>query len=161
MMDAAFGDYSQKLNVVALMEKRGGANSASPEFAKLRGARFVHMEEPDESENSKLNHGLMKEWTGGSKITARPLYGKPITFRPMFKLCMACNTFPNIENEPATWRRIRAIEFISKFTSDPSLLSNPEQFPNHFPKDEGLREENVLLELAPAFMSLMVKYYKK
>lgn len=99
----------------------------------------------------------MKEWTGGSEVTARPLYGKPISFAVMFKLMMACNNPPNIENEEATWRRIRFMEHISKFTDDPTMLNNPE-FPNHFPKDVSLADDRNLVELAPAFMSILVKY---
>ena len=48
----------------------GGANS---DIARLKSARFVSCEEP--TEGVRLNEGLLKQLTGGGKITCRFLYG--------------------------------------------------------------------------------------
>lgn len=43
----------------------------------------------------------------------------PIEFKAMFKMFFSCNDFPDINGEdPAVWRRVRVIEFMTKFTND-------------------------------------------
>ena len=61
----------------------------------------------------------MKELTGGDPITARGLYKEAVTFKPMFDLAICSNIFLNItSNDHGTWRRIKVVEFGSKFVED-------------------------------------------
>jgi len=54
----------------------------------------------------------MKNLTGGDRITARPLYGAPVSFAPTHTSLMVTNFLPKVSgNDPAAWRRIRVIPF--------------------------------------------------
>ena len=114
LIDIVFGQYSCKLPVSLLTQKRGLSSSANPELERTKGARFVSLQEPDANEN--INIGLMKELTGGDTITARKLYGNPVDFKPQFSMVLMCNQLPDVPgNDDGTWRRMEVVKFPSKF----------------------------------------------
>lgn len=85
----------------------GGANS---DIARLKSARFVTCEEP--TEGVRLNEGLLKQLTGGSKVTCRFLYGDEFEYTPEFKIWVATNHKPTIRGTDfGIWRRIKLIPF--------------------------------------------------
>lgn len=85
----------------------GGANS---DIARLKSARFVTSEEP--TEGVRLNEGLLKQLTGGSRITCRFLYGDEFEYTPEFKIWIATNHKPVIRGTDfGIWRRIKLIPF--------------------------------------------------
>ena len=85
----------------------GGANS---DIARLKSARFVTSEEP--TEGVRLNEGLLKQLTGGSKVTCRFLYGDEFEYTPEFKIWVATNHKPVIRGtDLGIWRRIKLIPF--------------------------------------------------
>ena len=85
----------------------GGANS---DIARLKSARFVTCEEP--TEGVRLNEGLLKQLTGGSKVTCRFLYGDEFEYTPEFKIWVATNHKPVIRGtDIGIWRRIKLIPF--------------------------------------------------
>ena len=85
----------------------GGANS---DIARLKSARFVMSEEP--TEGIRLNEGLLKQLTGGSKVTCRFLYGDEFEYTPEFKIWIATNHKPVIRGTDfGIWRRIKLIPF--------------------------------------------------
>lgn len=85
----------------------GGANS---DIARLKSARFVTCEEP--TEGVRLNEGLLKQLTGGSKVTCRFLYGDEFEYTPEFKIWVATNHKPVIRGTDfGIWRRIKLIPF--------------------------------------------------
>lgn len=103
------GDYATNIQPETLMIKQGqqGANS---DIARLKGARFVTTVEPNEG--VRLNEGLVKQLTGGDKVTARHLYGNEFEFTPEFKLWMGTNHKPIIRGtDIGIWRRIHLIPF--------------------------------------------------
>lgn len=107
------GDYSQSSQPdTFLIQSRlgsagGGANS---EIARLKGARFVYCEEPQEG--IRLNEGLLKQLTGGSRIVARFLYSEEFEYMPEFKIWMATNHKPVVRGtDVGIWRRIKLIPF--------------------------------------------------
>lgn len=153
LFESSFGDYCCKLPITLLTQKRAASNAATSEIARTKGKRFAMLQEP--SEDEKLNVGLMKELTGGDKIMARQLYKEPVEFKPQFKMMLACNHLPNVPaNDNGTWRRIRVIEFTSKFTENP----DPEN-PNEFEMDTDLSSK--FPSWKETFMSLLINYYKK
>lgn len=85
----------------------GGANS---DIARLKSARFVTCEEP--TEGVRLNEGLLKQLTGGSKVTCRFLYGDEFEYTPEFKIWIATNHKPVVRGtDVGIWRRIKLIPF--------------------------------------------------
>jgi putative DNA primase/helicase len=110
------GDYAINIQPETIMVKKqnGGANS---DIARLKGARFVVSVEPEEG--MRLNEGLVKQLTGGDKVTARKLYGNEFEFSPEFKLWMGTNHKPIIRGtDTGIWRRIRLIPFTTKIDED-------------------------------------------
>lgn len=109
IMSEIMGDYAVNIQPETIMVKRssGGANS---DIARLRGARMVTSSEPNEG--SRLDEGLIKQLSGGDKVTARHQYGSEFEFEPIFKLWMGTNHKPIIRGrDEGIWRRIRIIPF--------------------------------------------------
>ena len=152
LFEKALGDYACKVPVTLLTQKRAASNAATSEVARCKGRRFVCLQEPGNDE--VLNIGLMKELTGGDRIMARSLYKEPIEFKPMMKLAMTANNLPEVRSDDGgTWRRIRVVEYRSKFLESP----DPEQ-PNEFLLDNTLTGK--LDAWAPHFMCLLIEYFK-
>ena len=153
LFEQSFGDYCCKLPITLLTQKRASSNAATSELARTKGKRFACLQEP--SEDEKLNVGLMKELTGGDKIMARAIYKEPIEFKPQFKMVLTCNTLPTVpSNDNGTWRRLRVIEFTSKFVDHP----NPDN-DNEFEMDMDLTQKFAIWK--EYFISLLINYYKK
>jgi len=146
----ALGDYAGCLPVSLLTHKRSGAGQASPEMALTKGKRFCYFQEPEETD--KINVGLMKELTGNDKITARPLFKDPIEFKPQFKLVLCCNKLPVIPStDGGTWRRLRVVNFGSKFVDNPKK-------DNEFKIDPYLSKNFKKWQVS--LMSLLIDRYK-
>jgi putative DNA primase/helicase len=104
-----FGSYATNIQPQTIMVKQqsGGANS---DIARLNGARLVTTTEPNEG--VRLDEGLVKQLTGGDKVTARFLYENEFDFIPQFKLWMATNHKPIIRGtDDGIWRRLAIIPF--------------------------------------------------
>ncbi len=153
LIDKTFGEYSFKLPISLLTQKRQASNQASPELAGTRGKRFGTFQEP--SENERINVGLMKELTGGDRITCRGLFKDQMEFKPQFKLVLCCNSLPEIPSQDGgTWRRLRVVEFTSKFVDNPDPNN-----PNEFKADHELNTK--LMDWKEDFGGLLIEYYKK
>jgi P4 family phage/plasmid primase-like protien len=117
------GDYAVKIETAMLMEHKRSPQAASPDLMKLRGARLGFCSET--SEGQRLDAARVKEMSGGDSLTARPLYGHPVTFEPSHKLLMMGNYRPEVnDNSTGMWRRIILIPFgveIPKDRQDPRL----------------------------------------
>lgn len=104
------GDYASNVQPESIMLKRFGNDTANSDIARLKSARFVTCEEP--TEGVRLNEGLLKQLTGGSKITCRFLYGDEFEYTPEFKIWVATNHKPIIRgSDVGIWRRIKLIPF--------------------------------------------------
>lgn len=151
LFEKSFGLYCAKLSVAALTQKRAGSSAPTPEIARLKGKRFVVLQEPNEHET--LQVGIMKEMTGGDKIIARSLNKEPIEFKPQFKMILTCNQLPKLPaDDGGTWRRIKLVEFTSSFKDNP----NPE-CKNEFPLDPHLSEK--LNNWKEGFFWILTQYY--
>jgi putative DNA primase/helicase len=103
------GTYGLNVPMDTLMTKAksGGINN---DIARLNGARLVTAIEGET--NQKMAESLVKQLTGGDKITARFLYHENTEFVPKLKIWMATNHKPQVSgNDPAIWRRIHLIPF--------------------------------------------------
>ena len=151
LFEGSFGDYCCKFPITLLTQKRVASNAANSELARAKGKRFACLQEP--SEDEKLNIGLMKELSGGDKILARAIYREPVEFKPMFKMVLCCNQLPHVPSDDGgTWRRIRVVEFTSKFVENP-------QTENEYPIDIELPQK--MHAWRPYFISMLIEYYKR
>ena len=152
LLSKALGDYYCIIPIALLTQKRAASNSAQCELERTKGRRFAVLQEPGESES--INIGLMKELTGGDRIQARGLFKEPVEFKPQFKMMLVCNDLPEVpSNDGGTWRRIRVMDFKSKFVDAPRADK-----PNEFEMDTSLSEK--LSICAPMFMSMLIEHYK-
>jgi P4 family phage/plasmid primase-like protien len=155
LLDKALGDYSKGVSIALLTKKRADSNAAQPELAMTKGRRVIKFQEAEEG--SKINTGLMKELTGGDKITCRGLFQDPIEFKPQFTPFLICNDKPELPpHDDGTWRRIRLIDFISRFVPDESDV-DPSK--NVFQIDYDLSEK--INTWGDAFFWILTEYYKK
>lgn len=118
LINGVLGEYADKLDIALMTQKRGKAGGPSPEITKLKGKRFVSMDEP--SAGDQLNEGIMKQYTGGDEITGREMYGRrPIKFKPQFELICCTNRLFEINStDKGTWRRIRQVDFKAEFVDE-------------------------------------------
>jgi len=152
LMSATLGDYKGTVPITLVTEKRNQIGGTSSEVMQLKGVRYAVMQEP--SKGVKLNEGVMKELTGGDPIQGRSLYSESETFEPQFKLVVCTNSLFDIEsNDGGTWRRIRKVDFISKFIDEGQEVSEKSQYV--FTKDKSLKEKLPLF--APVFACMLVK----
>jgi P4 family phage/plasmid primase-like protien len=153
LLSKALGDYSCTVPISLVTQKRKSSGSAAPEVARLKGRRFVTMQEPDES--IALNTGLMKELTSGEKVFARDLFKSGSEFEIQAKFHLACNDKPKINTtDGGTWRRLVVINFTSKFVPTPSAA-------NEFPLDESIQFKVNSPEWATTFLAYMVHILKE
>lgn len=104
------GSYSANVQPETIMLKRNGDGGANSDIARLQGERFITSEEP--TEGVRLNEGLVKQLTGGGKVTCRFLYGDEFEYTPEFKIWIGTNHKPVIRGtDVGIWRRIRLIPF--------------------------------------------------
>lgn len=156
LLETALGDYACKVPISLLTQQRNKASSASPEVIRLKGRRFVSMQEPDEA--VPLNTGLMKELTSSEKILARDLYSgskQMIEFELQCKIHLACNEKPKINtNDGGTWRRFCVINFLTKFVANP-------QKENEQKMDPSIERKVKSEEWGRCFLAYLIHLYKK
>jgi putative DNA primase/helicase len=111
-----FGDYAMTADAGLLMERKtpGGA---TPEIARLKGRRFVAINET--AENEHLNEARVKFVTSHDKITARKLYQDFFDFDPTHKIVLKTNHKPIVRGtDIGIWRRIHLLPFTVTIPSE-------------------------------------------
>jgi P4 family phage/plasmid primase-like protien len=152
LMAVTLGEYKGTVPITLVTDARGKIGGTSDEVLKLKGVRYAVMQEP--SKGVKLNEGVMKELTGGDPIQARGLYSESEIFEPQFSLVVCTNSLFDIEsNDDGTWRRIRKVDFMSKFIDEGEQYTD--ETPYVFSKDKSLKDK--LPIYAPYFASMLVK----
>jgi P4 family phage/plasmid primase-like protien len=156
LMRMTFGDYQTAMQSTVLTRKRPEAGAANPEIMAAKCRRFIYLQEPDDKE--PINTSRMKQFSGEDMVEARALYGDQEKFIIMGKLMMMCNTLPPVTTmDRGTWRRIRVIEFVSKF-----VLPDHDEYkqgkPNVFLIDPML-DKKLRLWRQP-FLALLVHIYE-
>lgn len=152
LMSLVLGEYYSDIPVTLVTEKRVGIGNTSSEVMQLKGVRFALMQEP--SKDARINEGMMKQLTGDSKMQARALYQESESFAIQFHLVVCTNSLFEVgSNDDGTWRRIRVVDFMSKFVDDGDTLIEEPKY--KFKKDPQLKEK--LSEWAPVFLSMLVK----
>ena len=150
-LENTLGDYITSVDVSLLTNKRGSSSNASPDVVRLRGKRIFTFQEPEHDD--KLRTGILKQYTGGDTIIARELFKAPISFKLQGTMIMCCNDLPSVSScDGGTWRRIRVIEFKSRFCDNPIK-------DNEFKIDPSIKYK--IKEWRPYFMSILIHWYNK
>ncbi|MBX8803469.1 hypothetical protein HBA92_22455, partial [Ochrobactrum sp. MR28] len=90
------GDYAVTLSIDSFAgESKRGGSEATPDLARLPGARLVAASEPEMG--VKLKDALIKTLTGGEKIAVRRLHQDFIELVPQFKIILSGNHKPRID----------------------------------------------------------------
>ncbi|MEH2565032.1 DNA primase family protein [Bradyrhizobium sp. AZCC 2289] len=104
------GSYALAADANLLVERKvqGGATE---EIARLKGKRFVAVNET--AENDQLNEARVKFIISQDMITARNLYGHFFDFSPTHKAFVTTNHKPIIRGaDEGIWRRVHLIPFL-------------------------------------------------
>ncbi|MEC1197638.1 phage/plasmid primase, P4 family, partial [Bacillus paralicheniformis] len=104
-----FGDYGRQTNSDTFIKKKNDS-AINNDIARLDGARFVSAVESEEGQ--QLSESLVKQITGGEKMSARFLRQEYFEFTPEFKVFFTTNHKPIVKgSDEGIWRRIRLIPF--------------------------------------------------
>ncbi|WDN94485.1 phage/plasmid primase, P4 family [Bacillus velezensis] len=103
------GDYGRQTNSDTFIKKKNDT-SINNDIARLDGARFVSAVESEEGQ--QLSESLVKQITGGEKMSARFLRQEYFEFTPEFKVFFTTNHKPIVKgSDEGIWRRIRLVPF--------------------------------------------------
>jgi phage/plasmid-associated DNA primase len=157
IMEHCLGDYIRKFGVEFLTAKdRPEVGKAMPEYQYWKGRRILYCTEPNYDD--LLNTGIMKDLTGGEKISYRLLFSNEIQeYRPKFKLHIMCNDAPQVDaTDSGVKRRIRKVDYLSQFVDE----INVDETNNMFKKCEGLLEEyDINPGMKMEFLRLLLNEY--
>lgn len=125
----AFGGYAKAADAGSFISesKGGSAGGAREDLVRLKGARFVYVNEPDE--NGELREGAVKSMTGGDAIPARGVYSKDsVEIIPTWVVFMPTNHKPIIKgSDNGIWRRIVLLPFTRDFDGDKTVVKDPKR----------------------------------
>lgn len=147
-------DYTRKMPMSFLTDKRGKSSGADSSLMSLKDMRFVYYSEngPDD----ELNTAKMKEITGNETLSGRELFKAQENFRLYCNHLITTNhKFTINTTDEGTWRRIKTYTFKHKFKMNPDP-TNPydkkidPEVTKTYVKDEKYRE---------ALLSILIKYY--
>tara|TARA_A200000113_G_scaffold220469_1_gene230653 strand:+ start:2171 stop:3793 length:1623 start_codon:yes stop_codon:yes gene_type:complete len=154
LMNRILSEYALNLPFQSLLHddrKRGG--EASPDLARLPGARLVTASEPDQG--ARFSESLLKQLSGGEKMAVRRLHKDFFEFMPQFKLLLAFNNKPAIRGQDdGIWRRVCLVPFNQQFVPAHKL----DEHPGAKPKIDGL--EDMLWEERAGILNWMLDGYR-
>lgn len=124
------GDYGVKSPPDLLMARKHEPHPT--ERARLCGARVAVAIESEAG--GRLNEQLIKELTGGDRISARRMHEDFWDFTPSHTLFLATNHKPVIRGTDAgIWRRIKLVPFTRTIPDDQADREMPEKLRAEFP----------------------------
>ena len=103
----ALGSYAVAGNVKTFIDTGDrDAGGPTPELIRFVGdTRMISLQEP--KRGKALAEDRVKQFTGGSPVAYRALYGAEEEFEPVGKVVMECNSRPRISgDDDGIWRRI-------------------------------------------------------
>ena len=125
MMQLA-GEYGRTASPETIAQRKyNDSRSPSEDIARLAGARFVNMSEPDKQ--MALSAALVKTLTGNDTINARFLGENSFEYKPQFKIFVNTNHLPYVSDSTLfSSDRVKIIPFARHFEArerDSSLKS--------------------------------------
>lgn len=120
LLSIAIGDYFYQPPVALLRDLQKIGNS-SPELYGCMNKRWISFTEVKDS----ISEGVVKTLTGGGDFSARPLYGKPTTFKMSATFCMEFNNPPDLDGKAgqAEARRLCQHTFLTNYC-DSQMFGN-------------------------------------
>jgi putative DNA primase/helicase len=118
LLCSIFGDFAVTLSIDSFAgDTRRGGNEATPDLARLPGARMVAASEPEMG--VKLKDALIKTLTGGEKIAVRRLHQDFFEVMPQFKIVLSGNHKPRIDDtSDGIWRRVYLVPWEVQIPKD-------------------------------------------
>jgi P4 family phage/plasmid primase-like protien len=151
LMSKTLGNYKSIVPVSLITDKRASIGQSSSEIMALKGIRYAVIQEP--SKGSIINDGVLKELTGDENLQGRSLFKNTETYEPQFKLVVCTNTLFDVNtNDDGFWRRIRKVQFISKFINP----GDNTRYETDYIYEKDTTLEDKLPILAPVFASMLV-----
>jgi P4 family phage/plasmid primase-like protien len=159
LLEYVYGEYAISCDTALLTNKRNGSSNASPDLMEMKGKRAVFFQEPENSDTLKT--GLLKQLSGGDTVKARELFKSIVSFVCQAMFVMCCNELPKIhaKNDGGSWRRIRVVDFISKFVDNPKPQVENQPANYEFKIDYTLKQK--MTYWLPYVMSILVHYFHK
>jgi len=115
LVGRVLGDYAATASAAMLVDRKGG--EMTNDLARLFGTRFVVAHESDEG--AKLAEGLVKQMTGGDRLSVRFLHKEFFEFLPTFTIFLVTNHKPRVRGtDEGIWRRLRLIAHEAKVTEE-------------------------------------------
>lgn len=156
------GDYGKQTNSDTFIKKRNDSG-INNDVARLDGARFVSAVESEEGQ--QLSEALVKQITGGEKMSARFLRQEYFEFTPEFKVFFTTNHKPIIKgSDEGIWRRIKLIPFTVTIPKDKIDYDLPDKLSKEMPgilkwavdgclkwQVEGLKEPKAVMEATASY----------
>lgn len=156
------GDYGRQTNSDTFLKKKNDSG-INNDVARLDGARFVSAVESEEGQ--QLSESLVKQITGGEKMSARFLRQEYFEFTPEFKVFFTTNHKPIIKgSDEGIWRRIKLIPFTVTIPKDQIDYDLPDKLAKEMPgilrwavegclkwQAEGLIEPKVVMEATASY----------
>ena len=147
-VSAVLNDYVKNCPASTWTSNNASGGGPTNDVAALVGARFVPVIETEHDRH--LAEALVKQATGGDKMTARFLHKEFFSFFPQFKLWFATNHRPRIRGtDYAIWRRILLLPFLVTFVDKEKAVAGQRI------KDRDLK--NKLLAEGPGILAWMVR----
>ncbi|HVL72185.1 MAG TPA: phage/plasmid primase, P4 family [Beijerinckiaceae bacterium] len=112
LVSRLLGDYATSLPIDTLVSSGGPkkGSEATPDLARLPGARLVRTAEP--KEGLAFDESLIKGLTSGEPIPVRRLNQDFVDVYPTFKLVISANRKPAIYgDDDGIWRRVSLVPF--------------------------------------------------
>ncbi|PHG60669.1 phage/plasmid primase, P4 family [Bacillus toyonensis] len=125
------GNYGRQTNSDTFLKKRNDSG-INNDVARLDGARFVSAVESEEGQ--QLSEALVKQITGGEKMSARFLRQEYFEFIPEFKVFFTTNHKPIVKgSDEGIWRRIMLIPFTVTIPKDKIDYNLPDKLAKEMP----------------------------
>ena len=115
------GDYAGSLSAETLTVNC--RKNKSPEFAELRGKRFVIAAELEEG--MRLDTAVVKKLCSTDPIKAEKKFKDPFEFLPAHTTILYTNHLPKVgTNDSGTWDRLVVVPFLAKFRGMSGEIKN-------------------------------------
>ncbi|MFJ5993886.1 phage/plasmid primase, P4 family [Streptomyces sp. NPDC092370] len=121
-MQAAFGPDIIREVEFSIFENVRGQAPHTEQIAGMRSARMVVAQEGNQG--TPMNTALLKNLSGGDRVSTRHLMGRTFSYSPTFTIVLATNHLPEFASGGAAlWARTKAILFGQSFADrrDPEL----------------------------------------